>query len=90
MDGRRRHRCCALFSGLQSRATAAKFDPHGVYVRRWVTELAHVPDKYVHEPWAMSLQIQRQVGCIIGRDYPAPIVEHAAVRERVLTAYKKT
>ena len=64
-----------------------KFDPTGAYVRRWVPELARVPDAYVHEPWTMPPDVQAASGCVIGRDYPAPIVDHAAARERALAAY---
>ncbi len=64
-----------------------KFDPAGAYVRRWVPELARVPDAYVHEPWTMPPDVQAAAGCVIGRDYPAPIVDHAAARERALAAY---
>ncbi|MCX7670636.1 MAG: FAD-binding domain-containing protein, partial [Anaerolineae bacterium] len=66
---------------------AAKFDPRGAYVRRWLPELARLPDAYIHEPWRAPLEVQRQADCVIGRAYPAPIVEHTAARERVLRAY---
>jgi deoxyribodipyrimidine photo-lyase len=64
-----------------------KFDPDGAYVRRWVPELANVPKKFIHTPWGMSPAMQQDIGCVIGQDYPAPIVDHAWARERVLTAY---
>jgi hypothetical protein len=64
-----------------------RFDPTGAYVRRWVPELARVPDAYLHEPWAMPPDVQAAAGCVVGRDYPAPIVDHAAARERALAAY---
>jgi deoxyribodipyrimidine photo-lyase len=64
-------------------------DPHGAYVRRWVPELARVPDRYVHEPWTMSAEVQRAAGCRIGHDYPAPIVDHAAARARALGRYRE-
>ncbi len=65
----------------------AKFDPHGTYVRRWVPELANVPERHIHRPWEMPPITQGEVGCVIGRDYPAPVVDHAVARERVLAAY---
>ena len=64
-----------------------KFDPQGDHVRRWLPELRNVPDKFIHEPWTMPVSQQRQAGCTIGSDYPAPIVDHKAARERVLVAY---
>jgi deoxyribodipyrimidine photo-lyase len=66
-----------------------RYDPDGAYVRHWLPELAHVPDRYIHEPSKMPADVQREGGCVIGRDYPAPIVDHAWARERVLNAYRQ-
>jgi deoxyribodipyrimidine photo-lyase len=67
-----------------------KFDPEGKYVRRFVPELAQVPDKFIHEPWKMPEDAQRSAGCILGKDYPAPIIDHAFARNRTLERYKAT
>ena len=48
-----------------------KFDPHGRYIRRWLPELAAVPEPFIHEPWRMPAEIQRQANCRIGRGLPA-------------------
>jgi deoxyribodipyrimidine photo-lyase len=64
-----------------------KFDPHGNYIRRWVPELAGVPERYIHSPWEMPDELCKQVGCVIGQDYPAPIVDHFMARQRVLEVY---
>jgi deoxyribodipyrimidine photo-lyase len=61
-----------------------KYDPDGVFVRRWVPELAHVPTPYIHQPWTMPLDVQREAGCVIDRDYPAPILDHGWARARAL------
>ena len=66
-----------------------KHDPQGAYVRRWVEELAHVPDRFIHEPWKMPDHVQQDAGCIIGQDYAAPIVDHAQARERALATYRR-
>ncbi len=50
-------------------------DPDGRFIRRWLPELARVPLPYLAEPWKMDDSVQRMVGCIIGVDYPAPIVD---------------
>jgi deoxyribodipyrimidine photo-lyase len=49
-------------------------DPEGLFIRRWVPELARVPLPYLAEPWKMDISVQRMVGCLIGVDYPAPVV----------------
>ena len=66
-----------------------KFDPRGAYVRHWVPELSSVPDEFIHTPWKMPNDIQRETGCVIGKDYPHPIVEHAEARQRALVAYRR-
>ena len=66
-----------------------KFDPDGRYIRRWLPELAVVPDEYIHEPWRMPEELQAEIGCQIGQAYPLPIVDHAAARKRTLAAYKQ-
>jgi deoxyribodipyrimidine photo-lyase len=65
-----------------------KFDPEGAYIRRFVPELANVPNEFIHQPWKMAVELQRQLGCLIGIDYPAPIVDHGMARERALAVYK--
>jgi len=65
-----------------------RFDPGGEYVRRYLPELADVPDAYITEPWTMPAEVQERVGCRIGRDYPAPIVDHAQARREALTRYR--
>ena len=56
---------------------AVDHDPEGVYIRRWLPELARVPTGYLARPWAMPPAIQRAAGCVIGHDYPAPVVNEA-------------
>ena len=67
-----------------------KFDPDGAYVRRWVPELARVPDKFIHAPWEMPVEVQQAAGCRVGVDYPLPIVDHQQARAWVLAAYRQS
>ncbi|MEC7029245.1 MAG: FAD-binding domain-containing protein, partial [Pseudomonadota bacterium] len=55
-----------------------KFDPEGNYVRRWVPEIASLPDKHLHAPW------ETDHDC----DYPDPIVDHKQAREEALALFK--
>ncbi|MFM9127178.1 MAG: cryptochrome/photolyase family protein [Solirubrobacterales bacterium] len=65
-----------------------RFDPGGEYIRRWVPELAGVPEKLLKEPWKMTDEQQEEAGCVIGTDYPAPIVDHAAERRVTMDRYR--
>jgi deoxyribodipyrimidine photo-lyase len=65
-----------------------RFDPSGAYVRRWIPELAGVPDAKLAEPWTMTAGEQEAAGCVIGRDYPAPIVDRRVERERAKERYR--
>jgi deoxyribodipyrimidine photo-lyase len=62
-------------------------DPEGEFIRRYVPELQPVPTAYLSQPELMPMQLQQRIGVYIGRDYPAPIVNHAsaykAARERL-------
>jgi deoxyribodipyrimidine photo-lyase len=66
-----------------------RFDPGGDYVRAYVPELAGVPDEYLAEPWTMPGDVQKRCGCVIGDDYPEPIVDHAEARRQALDRYRK-
>jgi deoxyribodipyrimidine photo-lyase len=64
-----------------------KFDADGKFIRRYVPELAAVANKYIHAPWQMGRLEQEAIGVVIGRDYPAPIVDHATARDATLARY---
>ena len=65
-----------------------KFDPEGAYVRRWVPELAKLPEGVIHKPFTASADVLTNAGVELGRSYPQPIVEHAAARQAALAAFQ--
>jgi len=62
---------------------AKRYDEDGEYVRYWLPELENVPDTYVHEPHRMSHEQQKQYGCVLGADYPKPVVDLDKTYERI-------
>jgi deoxyribodipyrimidine photo-lyase len=63
-----------------------KFDPDGIYVRRWVPELAGLPNAVVHRPWEASPAVLAEAGVRLGETYPGPMVDHGRARDRALAA----
>jgi deoxyribodipyrimidine photo-lyase len=63
------------------------FDPAGVYVSRWVPELAKLPPRFIHAPWLAPAEVLASAGVALGRTYPRPIVEHKWARARALAAF---
>ena len=66
-----------------------KFDPQGRFIRRYLPELARVPDKHLHFPAAMKPAELAACGLRLGVDYPQPIVEHAQARTRTLLRFQR-
>ena len=61
-----------------------RFDEAGDYVRKWVPELADMPDKWVHNPAAAPAAELKRAGVILGDTYPKPIVDLKETRQRAL------
>jgi len=66
-----------------------KFDPDGHYVRRWVPEIARLPDRYLHQPWEAPETELKSAGVVLGTTYPRPIVDHAEARQTALREFDK-
>ena len=65
-----------------------RFDTQGKFIRKYVPELKNVTDKFIHAPWLLPPLEQQARECVMGRDYPLPIVDHATQRDRALALYK--
>ncbi|MBX3316611.1 MAG: deoxyribodipyrimidine photo-lyase [Phycisphaeraceae bacterium] len=59
-----------------------KFDADGTFIRRWVPELADLDNEMIHDPSELPLLLRSTL------KYPAPIVDRAMVKERVMQAFQ--
>ncbi|XP_070532394.1 cryptochrome-1-like isoform X2 [Ptychodera flava] len=66
-----------------------KYDKDGEYIRKYLPVLKKMPSKFIYEPWTAPLNVQQKAGCLIGQDYPRPIVDHNVVKERNMKRMKK-
>lgn len=66
-----------------------KFDPEGTYVRRWVPEIAGLPNEWIHHPWDAPPNVLQKAGIILGDNYPYPIVNHEEARLKALEAFEE-
>lgn len=47
--------------------------------RKYVPKLAKFPPEYIYEPWRAPMSVQKAAGCLIGKDYPARVVDHETI-----------
>ena len=66
---------------------SVKFDSQGKFIRRYLPQLAALPDAALHAPWLARPIDLSAAGLVLGRDYPLPVVDHAEARERTLARY---
>ncbi len=71
-------------------AQGRKFDPEGAYVRRFVPELASLPDRYIHSPFDAPADVLEQAGVRLGETYPEPVTDLSSSRQAALDAYRST
>ncbi|MCM3562494.1 cryptochrome/photolyase family protein [Hydrogenophaga intermedia] len=64
-----------------------KFDPQGRFIRRYLPQLAGLPDAALHAPWLAPAVELAAAGVELDRDYARPIVDHAVAREKTLQRY---
>jgi deoxyribodipyrimidine photo-lyase len=64
-----------------------KFDAAGRFIRRYLPQLAGLPDKLIHAPWLARPVDLAAAKLALGRDYPRPVVDHATARDETLQRY---
>ena len=66
-----------------------KFDPDGLYVQKWVPELAGLPSSWIHQPWKAPSLVMAKANICLGETYPYPMIDHAEARNRALLTYRQ-
>jgi deoxyribodipyrimidine photo-lyase len=65
-----------------------KFDTKGDYIKKWCPELKNIPNEFLHKPWEMPEELQKEKNIILGKTYPLPIVKHEEARNLALKAFQ--
>ena len=66
-----------------------KFDKDAKYIRKYVPEIAQLPDKLIFTPWLIDRIILEKYKIVLGKDYPFPIVDYTLSRKAALEAFKR-
>jgi len=78
--------CCGFISGQVNSFSPCQFgsmmDSKGIYISTYLPVLQNFPLEYIHAPWTAPRSVQEEAGCIIGKDYPEPIID-VETRERI-------
>eukprot|EP00443_Scrippsiella_acuminata_P038099 CAMPEP_0115314580 /NCGR_PEP_ID=MMETSP0270-20121206/77110_1 /TAXON_ID=71861 /ORGANISM="Scrippsiella trochoidea, Strain CCMP3099" /LENGTH=357 /DNA_ID=CAMNT_0002733819 /DNA_START=34 /DNA_END=1104 /DNA_ORIENTATION=- len=64
-------------------------DPEGKYIRQYVPELRKMPSKYIYAPWTAPIEVQKEAKCVVGKDYPKPLVDHEHASKANIARFKK-
>ncbi|NKB63199.1 MAG: deoxyribodipyrimidine photo-lyase [Gammaproteobacteria bacterium] len=65
-----------------------RFDQQGLYIKKWVPEIANLPEKYIHQPWAAPASVLSSINFVAGKSYPLPIVDLSSSRKLALERYQ--
>ena len=66
-----------------------RFDPERRYIRRWVPEIASLPDRWIHQPWAAPQETLQRANIVLGKTYARPLIDLSESRARALEAYSQ-
>merc|ERR1712176_985937 len=79
---------------VTGKQSALNCEQTGEFVRFWVPELNKgkqgFPAKFIYEPWNAPRNLQEAANCIIGKDYPRPVVDHKSQSKLNLESFKRS
>ncbi|XP_008403715.1 cryptochrome circadian regulator 5 isoform X2 [Poecilia reticulata] len=70
-------------------AFGKKTDKNGDYIKKYLPLLKKFPPEYIYEPWKAPRSVQQAAGCIVGKDYPHPIVQHEQISKKNIQRMKE-